>query len=266
MKTESLITLVVAILVATAGCGSGVDEPNGDAEQPTDSPVTTPSATATPSLATVELPDGVSESGLTDRDSLLSAHRSALNATNATVRIHFQLEVNGSGQNTTFLGKVTPGDDKGWMRISLSDGTGEYYTEGETTYAKVTQNGQTKYDTTDQVSALPSRDRFGADLRIGDALRAANWTTDGVVQRNGTTLIRLVASNVTVPDSVNTTQDATVESNGVLLVDQSGVIHHISVYSRVESANSTVIYQLSVSMWNVGNTTITRPEWVDRAD
>lgn len=266
MKSESLITVVVVIFVATAGCGSGVDEPNGDAEQPTDSSVPTTSPTATPSLATVEFPNGVSESGLTDRETLLSAHRSALNATNVTVRIHFQLEVNGSGQNTTFLGKVTPDNTQGWMRITLSDGTGEYYTEGETTYAKVTQNGQTKYDTTDQVTALPSRDRFGADLRIGDALRAANWTTDGVVRRNGTTLIRLVASNVSVPESVNASQNATVESGGVLLVDQSGVIHHISVYSRVESANSTVVYQLSVSMWDIGNTTIDRPEWVDRAD
>ncbi|MEF8830398.1 MAG: hypothetical protein V5A23_02540 [Halobacteriales archaeon] len=263
MTRRVLVTVAVALLVLLAGCG-GTAEPTADSPAETTSP-DGPSPTPTVGLDDVKLPTGVSESGVTDADALVSAHADALSGESATVAMDFRLEVNGSGQNVSFRGKVTPDADAGWIQVTLQDGVGTYYTEAGTTYQRVESGGETTYGTTDEVSAIPAEPRFGADARIGDAVRAANWTATGVVERNGTRLIRMEATHVSVPDSVDVANASAVESSGVLLVDTEGVVHHVSVHTRVTADEKTVVYEIEVTVTDVGATTIQRPDWVDEA-
>lgn len=263
MTRRALVAIAVALLVVLAGCG-GTAEPTADTSTGT-AETTGASPTQTVGLDDVALPAGVSESGVTDADALTSAHADALSGTSVTVSMDFRLEVNGTGQNVSFRGEVTPDTDTGWMQVTLQDGVGTYYTDGGTTYRKVEQNGETTFGTTEQVSALPVEPRFGADARIGDALRAANWTATGVVERNGTRLIRLEASDVSLPDSVDVANATDVDSSGVLLVDADGVVHHVSVRTHVTSDEKTVVYEIEVTLSDVGSTTIQRPDWVDEA-
>jgi hypothetical protein len=253
-----LVALALACAVVLAGCGGG---PTGT---PTPTDGGTPTDTPTPSAADVGFPPGVSEDGVTDVDALLAAHADALESQSATVAVDVVLSVDGQGSNTSFVGEVTPGDDRGLLTVTAADGAATYYTEGDTTYRRLEEGGQTKYDTTDGVSAIPDRPRFGADARARDALSAANWTVDGVVARDGERLIRLAATDVRTPEGVNTSGGTTVSTSGYALVTPDGVVRHVEVSTRVEESDRTVVYGISVDVSAIGTTETERPDWVDR--
>lgn len=268
MIRRSVAVLALVLVVALAGCGGSGQQglstgtPSPDGSEPSPS---TP--TPTPSLADVSVPPGVSEDGVTDRDALLSAHADGLDGKSVTVDVDFQLTIDGDGQNAGLRGKVTPDDDAGWLRVSTTDGTGTYYTEGGTTYEKVVVDGSTSYGTTDQVSAIPQTTRFGADTRLRDALWNANWSFDRVVERDGELLLRYEATRVSLPSEVDVDRsDADATSHGVLLVGEDGVVREVDIGVTVETDEETVEYGLSVTFSEIGSTTIQRPDWIDRAE
>lgn len=262
MDRRAAIACLLALTVALAGCqfgGSGTDVrglPDGDTE--------TPTATATPDpFDGASPPPGVSEGDVTDVDVLLDAHTSALEGTSSTVDVSFHLTVDGTGQNVSIRGKSVPGNDRGWMEIELQDGVGTYYTEDGTTHYREIVNESVRYGTTDDVSAIPERPRFGADERIRTAVESAEWAPVGTSKHDGRTLVEFRATAVDPPD-VNTSGNATVSSEGRLVVDTDGVVHHVTVSTTVENERGTVRYGLSVALSEVGSTTVDRPEWFDQ--
>ncbi len=264
MTRRSVAAVALVLVVVLAGCGgSGQPDP---ATETTPASTSTPTATATPQPFE-STPSGVSEDGVTNRTALLETHADALEGAPVTVDVDFRLTVDGDGRNVSLRGEVTPGEDRGWMRVGTADGVGTYYTEDGTTYRKVTVDGTTDYGTTDQVSAIPEATRFGADARARDALWNANWTFDGIVQRDGEHLLRYEATDVTLPSEVDVdreTADAT--TGGTLLVDEDGVVRHVEVSATVETDRRTVEYGVTVSFSAIGSTAIERPDWIDRAE
>lgn len=259
--------VLLAAAVVLAGCGSGAPTGTAAPGETDASPAGTATASSTPSLSDLSFPAGVSQAGVENRSALLDAHARALAGRSVTVDISFTLSVNGTGQDVDVSAAVAPGSDRGWLRVDLADGSAEYYTEAGTTYAKVTTESGTTYGTTDAVSAVPETPRFGADRRIADALAAANWTADGVVVRDGTRLVRLVATDVTLPSGVDVEGgNATATSTGTLLVDESGVVREIAVRTRVETATETVVYGIEVRLSAIGGTTVTEPDWLGKAE
>ncbi|PSP75311.1 hypothetical protein BRC81_16075 [Halobacteriales archaeon QS_1_68_20] len=263
MNRRTVAAVALALAVVLAGCGGSGQQDPGTESTPGD----TPTATATPTPQPFQsMPPGVSEQGVTDREALLDAHASALDGTSVTVDVDFRLTVDGDGQNVALRGKVTPDDDRGWMQVETDDGVGTYYTESGTTYRTVTIDGETSHGTTDQVSAIPDSPRFGADSRARDALWNANWTFDGIVQRDGEHLLRYEATNVTLPSEVDVDREsAGATTSGTLLVDENGVIRHVEVSATVETDQRTVEYGVTVSFSAVGSTTIEAPDWLDQA-
>lgn len=259
MQRRALVAVVLAVTVALAGCQFGGG---------TETPVTaTPEGTATPTpgpFGDASLPPGVEETGVTDVDALMAAHASTLNGSSATVTIGFVLTVNGTGQDIGLRGKELPGTDRGRMEVTFPDGTGTYYTADGTTYYQEIVNGSVDYGTTDGVSAIPDRARFGADERIRTAVAAAAWEPVGTVERDGRTLLEFRAAKVD-PPNVNTSGDATVSSDGRLLIDQRGAVHHVSVNTTVENERGTVEYGVRVTVSGVGSTTVEEPPWLENA-
>lgn len=258
MRRERVAVLVVGFAVVLAGCQALPVDDTGDGGT---TPTVDPEGTSTP--AEVTMPPGLDESGVTDADALLSAHAAALEDETVTVSIDFRLVVDGAADRAALEGKTVPDGDRGWMSVDLREGTGEYYTEGGTTYEKATVDGSTRYTTTDDVSAIPDEPRFGADDRIRDALRAGNWTATGTVDRDGTTLIRFEAVEVEVP--VVDDPDATVSAHGELLVDENGVVHHVEVSTEIEADGETVEYGIEVTVSEIGTTAVEEPDWIDLA-
>lgn len=248
------MAVALAVVVLLAGCQFGGPGPQ---EQ-------SPDGTQASPFADDQGPPGMAASGVTDADALLSAHASTLNGTSATVDIAFRLTVNGTGQNVSLRGKSVPDSDRGWMQVVLQNGEGTYYTVGDTTYYREIVNGSVDYGTTDQVSAVPERPRFGADQRIRTAVESAEWEWVDTVDRDGRTLYEFTATSVD-PPNVNTTGETTVSSSGRLLVDATGVVHHVAVSTTVETERGTVRYGLEVAVNDIGETTIEEPNWLDQA-
>lgn len=258
-----VVTVVLVLLVA--GCFGGTGTPTEGPGSPTEAPTATATPTATAvSFEDVSQPPGVDRSGVTDVDGLVSAHAATLTGTSATVDLSFYLAVNGSERNVSLTGKVVPDGDRGWMEVGLPDGVGTYYTADGTTYVRKRVDGDVQYGTTDQVSAIPETPRFGTDERVRTAIAAAEWEPVGTVERDGRTLLAFQASSVD-PPNVNTSGDTTVNSSGRLLVDERGVVHHVSVRTTVEQPDGSVTYALEVSLTGVGSTTIEEPDWISRA-
>lgn len=257
MHRRTLVAVVLVLTVVLAGCQSG-----GTATEGAGTPAGTD--TAAGPFDGVSTPPGVDETGVTDVDALMAAHSSTLNGTSTTVGIEFRLTVNGSGRQIALRGKELPGSDRGWMEVSFQDGTGTYYTADGTTYYREVVNGSVDYGTTTAVSAIPDRPRFGADERVRTAVAVAEWEPVGTVERDGRTLLEFRATEVD-PPNVNTSGDATVDSDGRLLVDQRGAIHHVSVNTTVENDRGTVEYGVRVSVTDVGSTTIEAPSWLENA-
>lgn len=262
MNRRAAIAGLLALTIVLAGCqfgGTGTDV----GEITDDGTVT---ATATPDpFEGVSPPPGVDGNGVGDVDALMDAHAAALDGTSATVDVRFHLTVNGTAQNVSLQGKTVPGSESGWMAVELPDGVGTYYTEDGTTYYREIVNETARYGTTGDVSAIPERPRFGADERIRTAVESAEWEPAGTVERDGRTLVEFRATSVDPPD-VNTTGDTTVTSDGRLLVDTDGVVHHVEVSTTVDEEGGTVQYSLSVTLSDVGSTTIERPEWFENAN
>lgn len=256
MTRRVVMAAVLALAVVLAGCqfgGTGTGLPSETVDGTPASPFDRASA-----------PPGVDGSGVSDADALLSAHSSTMNGTPATVDVQFRLTVNGTGQNVSLRGKSVPDSDRGWMQVDLQNGSGAYYTDGGTTYYREIVDANVDYGTTDGISAVPDRPRFGADERVRTAVESAEWEPVGTVERGGRTLYELRATSVD-PPNVNTSGDTTVSSSGRLLVDSAGVVHHVEVSTTVENDRGTVQYGLSVGLSEIGSTTIEEPDWVDLA-
>lgn len=263
MNRRVAIAGLLALAVLLAGCQFGATGTETADPLATDTE-TTPTATPDP-FGGVAHPPGVDESGVTDVDGLLEAHAAALADASVTVDTRFHLTVDGSGQNVSLRGETVPDGVRGWMEIELRDGVGTYYTEDGTTYYREVVDESVTYGTTGAVSAVPERPRFGSDERIETAVESAEWEPVGSVERDGRTLVEFRATSVDPPD-VNTTGDATVSSDGRLLVAPDGVVHHVDVSTTVENENGTVRYGTSVSLSGVGSTTVERPDWYDQAE
>lgn len=270
MSRRALLAVVLATTMVLAGCqfgGSGTPTVGPtDAATPSQTPASTPTPTATSEpFGGASPPPGVDDGGVTDPDALMDAHAAGLDGVSTTVEIRFYLSVNGSNQSRVLRAKVLPGEDRGWMRAEFDGGVGTYYTADGTTYYREVVDGQATYGTTDQVSAVPERERFGADERARTAIESADWAPAGTVERNGRTLFEFRATAVE-PPNVDTENGTTVTSRGRLLVDGDGVVHHVSVETTVETDGGTVRYGSTVSLSDVGATTVERPDWVDDAE
>lgn len=256
------MAVLLALSVVLAGCGLLGQET--DVEGPPPGESTGATATTAGPFGGEELPPGVTTDGVSDVDALMAAHGAALNGSSVTLELDYQLTVNDTLENTSFRAKVLPDGDRGWLRVTLQDGTGTYYTGDGQTYFREVVNGSVNYGTTDQVSALPQRPRFGIDNWVRRAVQAGEWEPVGTVERDGETLFEFEATSVDPPD-VNTSNNTTVGSDGRLLVDRQGVVRSVSVSTTVENERGTVRYGLAVSVDEVGTTTIEEPSWLDNA-
>lgn len=262
MDRTVAIASLLALSVMLAGCGFLGGQQTEVAETPDEE--VTPTPTPHP-FEGAETPPGVDRNGVTDVDALVAAHGDELNGTPVTLSFNSTLIVDGERQSSVFEAKVRPGERRGWLRAQFSDGEGTYYTADGTTYFKEIVNGSVNYGTTDSVSAVPQRPRFGLDEQVRTAIKAGEWEPVGLVERDGRTLLEFRATQVD-PPNVNTSGNTTVTSDGRLLVDQRGVVHLVSVSTTVENDRGRVRYVLEVQTTDVGSTTIEEPSWLDNAD
>ena len=249
MRRRALQLLVVSCLVALAGCSGALSGGGAAGEQ---------------TLDDVTYPPGVSENG-TNVSALADAHESYLQNRSLTLAVESRVDssagnrsvaldaavgadrnnvlVNGSASGQQISVYLTP--DKRYTRIAAGSGEAAYQASNRTSGAA--QLVPSSY------SGAGYLDQFGG---------IANFTPTGVRTVDGTPLVVLRAdgSNATATQAANVT-----DYNATMLVDEHGVVRSVTVEATSERNGQQFRTNYSLTISDVGETTVDEPAWLDEA-
>lgn len=265
---ESVFRLLIAALLMSAGC---------TALLPSDGERT---ATLTPASVPPEpltLAPGVTANGVVNATVLGIAHNNTLigrsytvhhdlvvRYPNGTVHRGFhavtQVEANQMRIRTT----VTHiGEHKNGLKRKA------YWVDEERiVIAKTYEDGMSIYATTkDRHPAIPIALARPGEVYTTGIFQNTTTRVAGTTTQNGTTLYRVIATNLTAkqlgwlpsfnpPPSESGTMQA--------LIDRRGFVHQYNTtYETTVDGNTTVTVSSAIRYSNVNSTTVTRPEWYD---
>lgn len=258
MKRTQLLTVLTVVLVLLAGCSSITG----------DDPAQTPK----PTLDTVTYPAGVNETGIINSSKLIRAHSEALANESVTFELSTNSSQSGSTANTQRHLELNMEDDPDADRtrvvLNNSGATVAMYATDERTYVKQKIGTNTAYKVSNSTdsSRYSLANRDWASMLQG-TFSYASFEPHDVVVRNGTTLIKLKLTGID-PSSELNQENASVTTDGTVLVDQQGVIHHseIEIVVENEERNSTISYRSTADLRNVGSTNVEEPAWLDEAE
>lgn len=276
MREEHLRYLLAVALVVVAGYGVYIAISEQASESPAaESAATTPTPTPVPTTEAPpeKLAPGLTDEGVVDPWNLSHAHANALLNTSfsrytATVRwssdgryatqVTSHVRVASGGYPMHFARNVT-GDDPG---VNLVSADVEVWREGNVSYVRTTANGTTNYQRT-----TPSRDLYSGPVTGWDDIyslfSAVNTTTVERIERDGTTLYRVVSTSQPESDQFRGSR-----SNYSLsaLVDSSGLVHRYRVSYDLHEDDRTLHLSRTGRLSAVGSTTVERPAWVEEAE
>lgn len=253
-------TLVVALLVVLGGVGGA----------PTFS---TAATDANESTETSDLPPGLAADGVTDPLALADAHHEALRDASYTVSTSYEFR----RPNGTLVGHGTSTSAVAPGRASFHTvSTRTYRDAGETlglehvetatwgeddraVTARTRSNGSTEYR---ERALRPSMRPDTGSEALYTAFSAVDTTVATQAERNGTTLYKVVTTSEPAPESVYA-GDATYSA--VAFVDSDGVVRTFRQTYRTTYGDRPAIATRTVRVDAVGNTTVERPAWADRA-
>jgi len=258
--------LVLTLLVVTAGCG-GYGAPTATTTPPSTNASSISEGMDDPPAAgnVLDLPAGLTMTGVTDAWALAAAHRDVLADQTYTMRRQQTVRANGTllWQATTTL-QQGRGDryvftmDTNGTRGNVSNLT-VVRTDSALVQRTTFTNGSTTY-TNGANAATPSTKRYGGVYAVS---QASETTVLGVVERNETTYFRLAAANPpkntsTYADASNFTMLALVTSDG--LVSEYGLSYETTRDEREVTVSTVVRFS------DLGETVVNPPTWAANAN
>lgn len=243
MRKNALLLLAVGCLVALAGCSGAL---MGD---DTDNAMT--------------YPDGVSENG-TNVSKVIENHNAALNGSSFELTLNTTQNTSMGNQSLALDAKVGPNRDRVLANVSGAGQDVSSYQTAEQRYTKLTVNGETAYragNRTSQDQQFVEGSYSGATY-VDKFAQDANFTPNGTTQFDGEKVVVLEAdgSNVSSPQGANVTDyDAT------MLVDEQGVVRKFDATVRTEAGGAYSRVSLTMTVSNVGETSVSEPNWLDEA-
>ena len=248
------IALLVLVLVTVplAGC-SGL--PAGD----------TPSSPTADSSTT--LPDGLSENGTIDTETLVNGHVETLREENYTVQKQIDVET----ENGTTLVKYTHVSKVGNNRTQVVDRQTydnkrvDWWINGTRTVSRTQESNSTEYSVNNNsVGGTPG-------LLGGDALRQALdnaedptiTTEDGIVQIRSTTTPDDLVRGYEIVGGVNMTNQTTT----VTMTEDGRITRYTTEFTGhpADDPETTITGTYDLHYTAYGGTTVERPSWVEDA-
>jgi hypothetical protein len=254
--------LVVCLVAVAAGCGSALFADSAPAPRETATPVSlTPAGTATPGPS---LPPGVSDGGALQTARLQRAHDATLANTTYTLVITQRITLSGTTTSTQrALSRVAVGETATLATIRRSNGgvNRSLYLTGSEGYQRSVTGGNTTVTAVDPTDE--SLEVFGT--------RPIQWYLSDVefaataVERDGTRLYRLYSPPGRAPAAVTT--DPRVKANvwnytATAYVTPAGFVRTVAVDYELTSRPVRGSVSLRIEYTAVGETTVSRPEWV----
>ena len=267
----------VALVVLLAGCAFFSGGGSNGTALPTDGPtdttgsnttVTTAAATGTGApadTASSMLAPGVSENGIENLSTLLSAHREELLADGFEARTTIEDRYTG-----TLADRVTQhfavGPDG--TRVSLNEtewhltndgvngSTDVWMTNSTTVVRQMSPNG-TEYTTADRQFPRRSTPFMSTSLFEELSTDVGAFDVTSVTTRDGTRFVTVSATMDRIEDR-NGTEDTEMR----LVVDERGVVHRYDVVVEFNVSTWRATYEVE----RIGGVDPQRPTWVDEAN
>lgn len=227
-----------------------------------------------PSNHTTQLAPGLTDDGVTDAFALAQAHHRTLKNTSYTLTD----ETTQRFRNGSLLGQWSntervAADGAAFSRVNAgtfrnesgSFGFAHYeravWSNGSVTLTALQRPGQpTEYDR----RVGPTGPGLSPDTRwemLYVVFGAVNTTVAGQVERDGTTLYRVVGTGV----DPGSTHGDDAPFSLVALVDERGVVHSLQYAHPTTFEGDPAVITQTIRVTDVGNTTVERPVWADRA-
>lgn len=227
--------IALVVLVALAGCAGGVSPPTGSPDHPS-------------------LPPGVTHWGV-NSTALLVAHVDSV----ANQSFTYTIEASSPDNTTHLVAKVNASHERAALRSEKNGHTEGAFITPNMWYSFDEYRGNRSYEVANiSESRNPIFTPMLQPSMMRPLLSSGEWTTDGTTDCEAGTCWVLDATGVN-----ESGQFSDAESyDGRAVVAPSGRVENISV--TLERPNDTGDVTITVS--DVGATTVTRPEWVDEAN
>jgi hypothetical protein len=278
------LVVLFAAVVALAGCSGGSLGP-GTTDAATDAASTvgddgetaTAASGSDAALQTSEAaiqsfsyPDGATPDGITDLDTLLEAHSSALSGDSFIMNGSLVFAISSGGESDSTPVSYTIAYDAADSEVlatvgGLTAGTLSSYSDGSTKYYRIQSESDTEYGVADPdevvVDGAPEHATGEGLLRT--LLQRGNFTATGVVTRDGTELVRYNLTTVQADVDFDVGERS---YDGYLLVDSDGIIHEADVSMEAEgNGGFALTYDSHVEFTDIGSTSVEEPSWTSDA-
>ena len=270
--------VLLAALVVLAGCSGFAGSRDS-----------TETVTPVPELPREPVyPPGVAGSGVTDPGAVASAHTDEVAAVSYTLLSARTVRAENGTLLSHFTVQVELDDDRSYHARARTEGPAApkflgrppamaaFWSDGETYLRTLAREGTTVYDELDPDSQVvptwrywTSAAAFGdrgssATTTIRDVLAAFTWQV-GTAERGNTTDYRLESEAYTAgtvgPPDVTDIRNATA----TVTVTEPGLVRSIRLRYVGTVDGDSVAVERTVEYDAVGNTTVERPGWADRA-
>lgn len=273
---RSILAALFALSLVLAGCNGlalGGDETPERTFTPAPVPTDEPTPTPVPQLA-----PGLMGTGVTDAFALRLAHSSVLDNTsytfysNTTVRhangtvfnrIAIRVQSTANHSRYFFTQNGSPVAISGWRGFSL-------WFAGERVLVTQTNESDTSYSIPRSADGEPvplhELSFFSTNSAgVGTLFSSVETRVANRKQRNGTTVYRVVATNVTNPAAFERRWQNPRNLTLVAFVDSRGLVRAYRLDYTATLSNSTVRISRQVRYTNIGTTTVERPPWYEQA-
>lgn len=242
------LTVSIALLLVFAGCSGGM----------------TTNANETANISADQYPPGVAENGtLTDVNALFDAHYNqtadepislTINISNPNASTVFHYIHGADGMPTYYAVNRTKNDNR---RVT------EFFKSGSNAYVRAGYANTEEYivaqNVTVQGAPAPiDNGRLSPGTYLVTTLANGNYSVDGVVERNGRTLVRLTADEVS-PAGKNR---RTMRYEGTALVTPDGVVYTVNANYDLQIDGSTTHYEQSNTL-DTEEVWTGPPSWTD---
>jgi hypothetical protein len=149
-------------------------------------------------------------------------------------------------------------------------GSRTVYTDGNTSYRRTNIRGNSTYATQ---TGQQNRSRISPvnttrfDAGYAPVVNAVSWAPNETETVSGTNTLRYTATNVSNPEAL--TGQSTTELSNVsasLWLDQNDVVRKFEVKYTLAANGNTRTTQASLSITNIGSTTVSQPRWLSEAE
>ncbi|GGK67884.1 hypothetical protein [Haloarcula sebkhae] len=270
--------LLVLTIVVTAGCGGfGFSGGDGSPTPVTPAPVPTDSGTTYPA--------GVGSTGVTSPSLLGSAHGDRLNGTgytltmnrtvryaNGSLRSHLRVHV-ALDANRTYLTNISVRGHAAPVLLGRPPATASFWSNGDTYLRRLVRDNQTVHNEYDPPDSYAGTWRYWVHAAALNGRPAADVTrtvapfhTRALQSQQSDGTVCVIRGDRLRENTTSTAWASRENATLVAHVTRAGLVRHYRTeYTRVTDDGDPVTVTRTVRFTAVGNTTVGRPPWYDRA-